>query len=97
MVLGAFVSRYPHTEGAGKNYIGRISVGTFVTASLFALLIAAMIFQLKGLLLLLTAMGWSMLWIKYCHKKINGMTGDTLGALGEVSEALLLVILSVVI
>ncbi|MBI1977092.1 MAG: adenosylcobinamide-GDP ribazoletransferase [Candidatus Omnitrophica bacterium] len=95
MGLGAFVSRYPHTEGAGKNYIGRISVGIFTAASLFALFIAAMTFQLKGLLLLLTAMGGSMLWIKYCHKRINGMTGDTLGALGEVSEALLLVTLSV--
>ncbi len=93
MVLGAFVSRYPHTEGAGKSYIGKIPLSVFLTASLFMLVIAVATFQIKGLFLLLAALGGSALWVVYCHRRIGGMTGDTLGALGEVSEAVLLVVL----
>ena len=93
MVLGAFVSRYPHAEGAGKSYIGKIPLPVFLTASLLMLLVAVVTLQLKGLFLLLTALGWSALWILYCRRRIGGMTGDTLGALAEVSEAVLLVLI----
>lgn len=95
MVLGAFVSRYPHQEGAGKNYIGKISLSIFLTASLFMLLIAVATFQIKGLFLFLAALVGSVLWIVYCRRRIGGMTGDNLGALGEVSEAVLLLLLTV--
>ncbi len=95
MVLGAFVSRYPHVEGAGKNYIGKIPLSVFLSASLFMLVIAIVTFQIKGLLLLLAALGGSALWVFYCHRRIGGMTGDNLGALGETSEAVLLLLLTV--
>ena len=29
-------------------------------------------------------------WLMMCKRRIGGMTGDTLGALGEITEALLL-------
>lgn len=95
MVLGAFVSRYPHTEGTGKNYIGKIPLSIFLSASLFMLVIAVATFQIKGLLLLLAALGGSALWVIYCHRRIGGMTGDNLGALGETGEAVLLLLLTV--
>jgi adenosylcobinamide-GDP ribazoletransferase len=95
MVLGAFVSRYPHTEGAGKNYIGKIPLSIFLTASLFMLFIAVATFQIKGLFLLLAALGGSALWVVYCQRRIGGMTGDNLGALGEMSEAVLMLLLTV--
>ena len=93
MVLGAFVSRYPHAEGEGKNYIGKIPLTVFLTASITMLFIAGITLQLMGLFLLVTILGGAALWIIYAHKRIGGMTGDTLGALAEVSEAVWLVLI----
>ena len=93
MIYGAFLSRYPRTDGIGKDYIGKIPLDTFLTAGFFILAITLMALQWKGLILLLLSLFWTHLWVFYCHHRIEGMTGDTLGAVGEVSEAILLILL----
>jgi adenosylcobinamide-GDP ribazoletransferase len=96
MVLLAARGRYPRQTGTGKPFIGRITIKDAALATGCALIIsaaAAWLFRLGPLLFGLQALivvavaaamcGWS-------HRKINGVTGDVLGATGEIGDLLLL-------
>ncbi|MFH1707030.1 MAG: adenosylcobinamide-GDP ribazoletransferase [Planctomycetota bacterium] len=48
-----------------------------------------------GFMLVLTATGVTAAWLAICRNRIGGVTGDTLGALGELVEAVVLFTLCV--
>jgi len=94
MVLGATVSRAARSEGGlGKPYLEHQGPMTFFLASAICLFIAQFLFWWKGFLLI-TAVGLIVLMIlAYVHRRIGGITGDVLGAINEVSEAFVLVLI----
>lgn len=103
MVYLSFRSRYPREKGMGQFIIGNISGTIFFmsTAISIVLLIGfSFIFEKKGIhdiLMIFSSLGgvilFSTLMKIYSYKKIGGITGDVLGALNEVIEVVLLVIL----
>lgn len=93
MVYASFVSKYPSARGVGADYVGKISKAIFLFASCFMLFLTGVTIQFLGFLLLISAVLWASLWVYYCRLKIGGMTGDTLGALGELTEVGLLTLL----
>jgi len=101
MVLMAFKSAYPRESGTGFNIIGKISILVFITSLSFLILIIICFVLIFGysiiFILYLTAIFIIMiifvLLLKlYSYRKIGGITGDVLGTVNELIEALLIII-----
>ncbi len=88
--LACYMSGYAREEGKAVNFIKYAGskealAGAAITLGLFALLMG-----LKGIILFCIALPPVFLFIYYIKKKINGMTGDTIGATSELAEVMLL-------
>jgi adenosylcobinamide-GDP ribazoletransferase len=97
MVLGAYRSIYPRPEGGlGKSFCEQLSFRHVAGALLLTLAgIAASAPLLGGILLLsgLVCVGL----LRFCSQRwLGGITGDVLGALNEISEAVLLAVAAAV-
>jgi len=90
MVFLAFISQPARPEGMGKTFAQNLSKKTFIYASIWAAFLIFFIAQNKGLFLwgLTTAFLW--LFRHFSYKKIQGITGDVLGASGELMEVIVL-------
>jgi len=89
-VLACYVSKYARKEGKAKyfiEYAGRKEFwgGIMLTSGLFFLLM-----QIKGIILFFISMCPVLLFINCIKRKIGGMTGDTIGAVSEIAEVLIL-------
>lgn len=89
-VLACYISEYARKEGKAKCFVEYASgdefrIGTFFTLALFFVLLG-----LKGVVLFTFSLIPALLFINYARKKIGGMTGDTIGAVSEVSEIIIL-------
>ena len=67
-----------------------VSARTLLGATLSALALALLIFQVSGLLLLAAAAAATWLLSIYFQKRLGGVTGDVLGTANEVLEILVL-------
>lgn len=84
VVYGARFSHYARKSGMGNLLIGKVNnkhltIGIFITFILSFIHIWSLPFILIGYI-------FTIYYIKHITKKIGGMTGDTLGALCELSE-----------
>jgi len=109
LILAPVISRYSmllamknsvpaRSEGMGKLFIGRISLQGLVAGSVItgAIVCASLFFlQLKmlGVIALAAGVLAGLTFAKYCDFKIEGMTGDTLGALNEIVEVAVLIVM----
>ncbi len=85
--FACYASSYARKDGKAKDFIDhakRTDIAVGGAATLIIFLIAA---QLKGIAVFVSALICVFLFIRYSEKKIGGMTGDTIGALSEISEA----------
>ena len=89
MVLLCAVGPYARDEGGtGSAYIGQVDRPTYLIATFFGALIAYVTFQLPGLILMIIAGTFAWAFSRYVRRRIGGLTGDTLGACGEMVEVL---------
>ena len=92
MVVLAFGSHAARTEGLGFAMVGSMTFREFGIATVAALWVALAWTAARGLtaviVLAATTIGCRIL----AHRKLGGVTGDLLGALAEVAEALVLAI-----
>ncbi len=89
LVMGAWRSTYARHEGLGNLFIGVISTKDMMTA-LILLLMCLIIYPGAYLSLVIVVPG-IILCKKVTTKILTGMTGDTLGALNEISETLFMI------
>lgn len=95
LVFGSYNVAYARKEGLGNVFIGKVSpkellIPGFITIGLTAI-------DWKNSLFILMLFGFSFLYKRHSNKIIGGMTGDTLGALCELSEVLYLLFWSIII
>lgn len=86
-VFAARISKYARPAGGlGRPFIGNAGKMGFNFATALTALMFLMFFPLKGFIVfvLLALAAWG--FIKYINKRIGGMTGDTIGALSEMTE-----------
>jgi len=89
LVLLSYISTYARKEsGLGNLFIGRITLKTVSIASGLGILFTELLLGFKGILLMAPIILIMILYEKYIKSKIDGMTGDTLGAASEISEIL---------
>lgn len=86
MVIASSLSLYARKKGTGKAFVHYCGRGELVIASLIALIIAGGCLKMLGLELFFFILAATFLLIRFISKRINGMTGDTLGAINEIVE-----------
>jgi len=95
MVFASTISKPAKNEGLGKTFIDTVSKKDFSIATIAAVLISFLIFGLKGFFILIAVFLVSFIFLKLVSKRIGGITGDILGALNEIIETLVLLILCI--
>ena len=65
---------------------------TIIISTLLSLAIFFIFESIKGIILFAAAIIPVLLFINYIKKRINGMTGDTIGATNEIAEVLILLL-----
>jgi adenosylcobinamide-GDP ribazoletransferase len=91
-LIGAGVSKYARgTAGLGKSFIDHCGVREIVIGMVLYLAIFFFIFNIKGLLISVFPVLTAFILVKYFSRKIDGATGDILGAVCELNQTLFLI------
>lgn len=90
LVLSMFLFPYAREEGKAKIFIKGMNIKIFSLATLITLCFTLIIFGLKGLIILTIVVISVILLGKFVVNKIAGITGDTLGAISELTEVFVL-------
>ena len=85
-VVMAYSSRPARTEGLGTLFVNGVGFREFGVASVMTLGVVFTLVEVGGLLLFIGLAGIIICWILYCNRRLDGVTGDTIGALGEIVE-----------
>lgn len=91
LVLGAWKATYAREKGLGNLFIGVIDTKDMMTA--FLLLLFCLLIYPKAYISLAIVIPGIVLCKKIINGILGGMTGDTLGALNEMSESLFMILL----
>ena len=90
MVFSIFYFPYARQEGKAKVYMQGVNQKIFLWASGISLLIIFFSAQFKGMIIWLIITAAAYLINRFIKDKIDGLTGDTLGALCEIIEVMVL-------
>lgn len=80
--------------GLGSSLVDHLKTKHLVFASFITLIIVAAILREVGVALMIWIAAFSLASKAFFHRRLGGVTGDTFGAVGELSEASVLVILA---
>jgi adenosylcobinamide-GDP ribazoletransferase len=85
-VVMAYAAPPAREEGLGALFVRGVQFREVMSASVFVLATGLLIMGFLNLLLLglLTGIAWGA--TRYCERRLGGVTGDTMGAIGEVIE-----------
>jgi adenosylcobinamide-GDP ribazoletransferase len=93
MLLLAYRSKAAK-DGLGSRLIEHLKTKYFLIATLLTLLLVAAIWSRNGIMM----MAWVAIFTTaskiYFHRRLGGVTGDTCGAVGELSETSVMVLLA---
>lgn len=79
--------KYARTiEGMGDLFIGVLERKNYIIALVSGILISIIIFKLYGIIIFFISFLFTILFRNYIEKKIDGITGDILGASDELNE-----------
>lgn len=95
LVLASYKSNYARETGLGNIFIGRVRGSEVLIATVITLLLS--LINLKSIAFIPFAFLIVHVFKSHSQEKINGMTGDTLGAISELMEVGYLLFLLVVI
>jgi adenosylcobinamide-GDP ribazoletransferase len=89
-VVMAYASRPARAEGLGAAFVRGVQFREFGFTSVFTLAVMFSLVEIVGLIVLVPLAGVIIGFTLYCHRRLGGATGDTLGALGELVETIVL-------
>ncbi len=92
MVYTIFAYPYARPSGLGKVFKQGVNWLKFVMATLIALAVTAALARLAGLAVMLGAWVIVVIMATYLKRKFSGLTGDTYGAINEVAEVSVLLL-----
>lgn len=90
-VLACFLSRCARKTGKGRFFIEYAGEREIVITSIFTLLLLALLMQAAGVIVFFLSIVCVLPIIKFLNRKINGATGDTIGAINELAEVFILI------
>jgi adenosylcobinamide-GDP ribazoletransferase len=93
MVLLAYRSKAAKM-GLGSNLVDHLQTKHFLLATLLTLLLVAAIGRRNGIVMMAWVAVFTIASKSYFHRRLGGVTGDTCGAVGELSETSVMVLLA---
>jgi adenosylcobinamide-GDP ribazoletransferase len=93
MVLLAYRSKAAKA-GLGSNLVDHLQTKHFLLATLLTLLLVAVIFRGNGIFMMAWVAVFTTASKSYFYRRLGGVTGDTFGAVGELSETSVMVLLA---
>jgi adenosylcobinamide-GDP ribazoletransferase len=93
MVLLAYRSKSAK-DGLGSRLIDHLQTKHFLLATLLTLLLVTAIWRANGIVMMSWVAVFTTASKAYLHRRLGGVTGDTLGAVGELSETSVMVLLA---
>ncbi|NLI88984.1 MAG: adenosylcobinamide-GDP ribazoletransferase [Epulopiscium sp.] len=94
----AMWGRPAKSKGSGNIFIGNMNIIIVIVATIYSLIIAHIAIGLYPSLILLFAGGFvSFLFYLLSYKKIRGITGDTMGAIQELTTLVMLIVYCAII
>ncbi|MCS7281620.1 MAG: adenosylcobinamide-GDP ribazoletransferase [Desulfobacterota bacterium] len=102
LVYSIYSGRKAKTEGLGSLLVGEIGLRDFILSIILNFFISILVvFHLKMSLLLgavfLILLAFTRFIQKIFERRFGGLTGDTLGAINEITEVLFLLLVSVIL
>lgn len=95
IVLISYIGKAAKEIGSGNLFINTVTFKEVIINYLLFILIAIFMLDIKRLLIIVIISSiTTILFNKYCNSKINGITGDSLGANNELVMLILLIVLS---
>ncbi|HEM3683065.1 TPA: adenosylcobinamide-GDP ribazoletransferase [Streptococcus suis] len=91
LALQLYRMRYARAEGGTGNFFSGTTGGQIVLAQLLPLASLTYVFSYKGLLAYGLVLLGSQVYRRFVYHKIDGHTGDTLGAFVEVAQLLFII------
>lgn len=93
VVFIAYIGKNAKETGTGNIFIGNIKKMRIIISLIIAVLLSSIFVDIKQIaIIILIVLVFVLLFNKFCESKINGLTGDTLGATNELVEMLVLMI-----
>jgi len=89
-VLCCYTSNYARKDGKAKFFVEYAKGKDVIIGGLLILALFLSMAKLKGILVFILMLLSVLLFIQYVKRKIGGMTGDTIGAISEVAEVVIL-------
>jgi len=93
MVLLGYRSEAAKT-GLGSNLIVHLKTSHFLVATFLTLLLVAAILRGNGLVTMVWVTLFTLASKNFFHRRVGGITGDIFGAIGELSETSVMVLLA---
>ena len=97
MVYALFAYPYAKPSGLGKTFKQGINWRVLTIATLITLAITAIVARLAGLVIMLGTWVIIIAMAAYLKRKFSGLTGDTYGAINEVAEVCVLILVSLLL
>lgn len=94
MVYAIFAYPYARASGLGKAFKQATGRWQFLLAMLITVALAAGLFKLAGLVILFIVWLFVLATAFYLKRRFAGLTGDTYGAINEVAESSVLIMIS---
>jgi adenosylcobinamide-GDP ribazoletransferase len=94
MVNAIFAYPYARPDGLGKVYKEAVSRRHFSLATLIAAAVSVLLFGLSGLIIMAGTWAVVNLLALYLKHQLNGLTGDTYGAVNEVATTSVFLIIT---
>ena len=92
MLLPSYLFSYPRESGKGAGFVNNMTINIVLVGLIPSAIILYLIMQAQGLLLLIAALIFSVSLAFFFNKRFNGITGDVLGCINELSEVFVLFI-----
>jgi adenosylcobinamide-GDP ribazoletransferase len=93
MVLLAYRSKAAK-DGLGSRLADHLQTNHFLIATLLTLLLVALIWRGNGIAMMVWVAIFTTASKHYLHRRLGGVTGDTFGAVEELSETSVMVLLA---
>lgn len=94
--LMVFRAAYARENGMGRAFVGRLKTGGMVAAALVTVVLSAFVAGLWALVFVPAVLIVALLARWYIVRTLGGVTGDTVGAVSELSETLVLLLFVVI-
>jgi len=93
MTLPLYTFRYAREEGKAKIFFGAATTRAIVISTIILVVPAFILLHFKGVLAAALAGAAAYAFARFMNKRLDGITGDTLGAVNEICEIAFLIVL----